>query len=242
MSIIESLPSNSIYDQGPASRAFLSYGCPDFHHAAQTIWKLPYGRNSAPDELLVLDEGQGTCSTKHGLLARCANELGLEVELVLGIYLLTPEHSPEIASILRDAELDSLPEAHCILRCSGSLIDLTFSGEGKRWSPAEFMAYETIRAEDVHDYKKTIHRLFIDGWSLRHHTDLRAAEIWTLRERCVMALAQSDKRQRAPHDATAQPASPNGLMPGGNDRETQVFSAPESQAPPRPTPAQKDRP
>ncbi|MEM8585667.1 MAG: hypothetical protein AAGF87_15415, partial [Bacteroidota bacterium] len=60
------------------------------------VHHLPYGRTSDPTDLgLVLRERKGTCSTKHALLKKAADENGLEaVELILGMYRMTESNTP----------------------------------------------------------------------------------------------------------------------------------------------------
>jgi hypothetical protein len=51
---------------GVVTAAFLGIARTDFRTAAQYACGLPYGRNSDPnDPLIVLAEQRGTCSTKH---------------------------------------------------------------------------------------------------------------------------------------------------------------------------------
>ena len=58
----------------------------------------------------------------------------------------------------------------------------------KIWPESELLAYEVLEGQDLGGYKANYHRFFIDGWSIRHHTNLRAAQLWALRERCMAVL------------------------------------------------------
>jgi hypothetical protein len=64
---------------GDSSIAFIHAGIPDYRSAAEFVSRLPYGRNTVTDPLVVLIEGRGTCSTKHALLYRLAVELKLDM-------------------------------------------------------------------------------------------------------------------------------------------------------------------
>jgi hypothetical protein len=60
---------------GKVSQAFLERGMHDFASVAEYIRDLPYGRNADKLNLLtVFTDGCATCSTKHGLLKKLADE------------------------------------------------------------------------------------------------------------------------------------------------------------------------
>ena len=55
--------------------AALARGLSDFGQLTAHVQSLEYGRTSKPeDPLAVLQEGRGTCSSKHRLLAAVAHE------------------------------------------------------------------------------------------------------------------------------------------------------------------------
>jgi hypothetical protein len=195
-----SLPEFVLRESGPASEGLLRAGCQTFHNAANHIWQLAYGRTRNRDEMLVLGEGKGTCSTKHALLARCAREHqqaahgvpggpGEGIELLLAMFLMTESYAPRLAPLLQGAGIDGFPEAHCLLRSRGRFVDLTHPGIQTTWTKDDFLAYETIEPEEVADYKPAYHRMFVDNWALRHHSGLGGDEIWRLRESCIEALS-----------------------------------------------------
>ena len=66
---IERLPNVTLHAERPLGRRFAALGLGDYREAARHVRNLPYGRNSDRSEWrLVLEEGRGTCSTKHDLL------------------------------------------------------------------------------------------------------------------------------------------------------------------------------
>ncbi|MFZ1592885.1 MAG: hypothetical protein WAT27_12410, partial [Chitinophagales bacterium] len=75
---------------GAATKALRAAGCATFSAACQYVAQLPYRRNQDKNNLLcVVDEKCGTCSTKHVLLKKVAEEHGHdEIHLVIGIFLL----------------------------------------------------------------------------------------------------------------------------------------------------------
>ena len=68
---VEVLPDFALDASRPLGARFAALGIRDYRGAAQHARSLPYGRNSdRSDWRLVLNEGRGTRSTKHALLAR----------------------------------------------------------------------------------------------------------------------------------------------------------------------------
>jgi hypothetical protein len=63
---------------GPITRLFRAVGARDFESASLHVLRLPYGRISDRSRFwLVLEEGRGTCTTKHATLAELAREQGM---------------------------------------------------------------------------------------------------------------------------------------------------------------------
>ena len=79
--------------------------------------------------MALFDDGQGTCTTKHGIIVQLAGECDLGVGKTLGFYRLNEEIVTGIADILRPAGVAFVPSAHCFLECRGIYVDLT---EGNR--------------------------------------------------------------------------------------------------------------
>jgi hypothetical protein len=178
---------------GDISAAFIRSGSLDYRAAARLVSRLPYGRNTTiSDPLIVMRENRGTCSTKHALLRRLATEQGLDVALVLGIYEMHERNTPGVGPILQKYALVVLPEAHCYLRYSEKRIDVTREiGSHPPEAIAQFLYEEDIGAEQIADYKATLHRQFLRRWIAEssgasgHDLD----EIWRIREECIAALS-----------------------------------------------------
>lgn len=184
---------NPLAGNGEISRLARSHGLGTFADAVRHVRSLPYGRVSERSNYrLVLDEGRGTCSIKHALLAALARENGLAANLVLGVYEMTDANTPGIGDALSEHGLSSVPEAHCYLRTGRGVIDATTpegppDGAGRR-----FLHEETINPEDIGAYKNAVHRRVLDDW-------LRAAgqaalgldAAWAVHEACIAALSRS---------------------------------------------------
>src|SRR5919112_5265140 len=113
---LERLPDFALDDGRPLGREFAALGLGSYREAARYVRSLPYGRNTdRSDWRLVLKEGRGTCSTKHALLAELAPENGRHVALMLGIYEMWEDNTPEIGAVLERHGLPCIPDAHCYL-------------------------------------------------------------------------------------------------------------------------------
>src|SRR6516165_7865927 len=148
---------------GLVTTTFLRLAKADLRAAAQYVCGLPYGRNSRPDDpLIVLTEQRGTCSTKHALLRRLAVEQGFDLALVLGIYEMTERNTPGVGPVLQRHGLNGLLEAHCYLLTGGKRIDVTRAPSVRRVEPIERFLYEVeIDPEQIIHYKNAVHKQFL---------------------------------------------------------------------------------
>ena len=107
----KALPNIKLSNTLEISRSFIELGITTFHEACDYVWKLPYGRTSdRANWALVLPEGKGACSTKHALLKALANELNLNIELVVGIYPMSDKNTPGVGSVLDKYGIAFIPE------------------------------------------------------------------------------------------------------------------------------------
>jgi hypothetical protein len=179
---------------GEISDAFVQLGSLDYRAAARFVSRLPYRRNTLVHRpLIVLQEGRGTCSTKHALLRRLAIEQSLNVVLVLGIYEMHERNTPGVGSVFQEHGLETLPEAHCYLRFRESRIDVTRPIDAEPPERiAHFLHEEDITPEQIGDYKTAVHRQFLRRWMAESGNacgrDLD--EVWRIREECIAALSR----------------------------------------------------
>ena len=184
--MIELFPETPLMRGTIAADAFLQRGCTTFRDAARCLHSLPYRRNtSRSDLLLALHEQRGTCSSKHALLAQLAREAGVQLDLVVGIYEMNGANTPGVGDVLQRHGLESVPEAHCVVKYEGRYLDITWPGR----TPAlpVFLREEHIEPHQVAGYKIQVHREFLREWCA--HRNLPFEEVWTVRELCIAALA-----------------------------------------------------
>jgi hypothetical protein len=184
---VEGLPDFPLDAEGETGRRFAALGLGGYRDAARHVRNLPYGRNSdRSDWRLVLEEGRGTCSTKHALLAELARENGLPVSLVLGVYEMDGENTPGVGEVLREHGLGCVPEAHCYLAHEGTRVDLTRQDAGD--GPGGFLHEEEIEPRQIGAYKVEAHREFVRRWAGSRGLD--PDSVWRAREECIAALAE----------------------------------------------------
>jgi hypothetical protein len=192
----EALEPISFKPEGAVTAAFLRIGTKDLRSAAKYVRCLPYARNTRPDDpLIVLTEERGTCSTKHALLRRLAIEQNLDVVLVLGIYEMAEQNTPEVGDILRKYELVLLPEAHCYVRMAGRRIDVTRAVDQVPFAAiSRFLHEEDIEPVQITDYKVALHKQFLSKW-IADNSGLGGrslADLWKIREECIARLSGQD--------------------------------------------------
>jgi hypothetical protein len=141
----------------------------------------------------VLQEGCGTCSTKHSILAALAKEQAIdEVTLTLGLYDMTERNTPGVGAVLSPYDLPYLPEAHCYIRYGEMRVDITRSGQVPS-EPIAHLRHETsIAPGQIGLYKTTWHQGWIQEWVVT--SEMAGGrdweEIWRIREACIAALSQ----------------------------------------------------
>lgn len=186
----------SIISNGVATEEVRRRGFYRFLDLVQHVRQLPYGRPGCTDDVsAVLKEQQGTCSSKHQLLAMVAQECGhAEIELVVGLYAMSEQNTPGVGIVLEPAGFFSIPEAHCYLRVGDHRYDFTGLSSGST-SPFEALFSEnTVSPVSLFDEKARLHRAAIQAWAGSHA--LPFAEAWSLREDCIQALASSNTSER----------------------------------------------
>lgn len=126
MQPIDVLPSVDIQPNGIVSQAFLTRQITSFTEACRWVKALPYGSNSSTEDSLILfSEGRGTCTTKHGVIARLAQEQNLPVCKNLGFYRLNDEIVTGVNALLNVYGLSFIPQIHCFLVYETNRVDLT---------------------------------------------------------------------------------------------------------------------
>lgn len=180
------LTSTDIY-----STAFRELGIHTFSEACAYVQQLPYGRNANRYDFgLVLTEQQGTCSSKHALLAYLADENKVpEVELIVGIFLMSAETNPKLTSFFSDKPYDCLPEAHCYLRYNGERFDYTGPGFVIERIAPKIVREQRAEPQQLAEWKPNIHRHYMEGWLRRNpQIDRTIDALWAEREQIIASL------------------------------------------------------
>ena len=217
MDSIDRLPDGVIGAGGIVGDAFLRRDITTFRQACQWVKDLPYGHNSRSDDVLVLFEDQrGTCFTKHGVIARLAEELGLSVFKNLGVYRLTDEIVTGVGPLLASSGLTFVPQIHCFLEYGDARVDLTegnCNGKNQTIDVYDFVvrvAPESTRAELQQLYAAHLTRYMsldpgLAATPISTITELLMACNQVLVARCaVMATARAPVADQPP-EVTREP-------------------------------------
>ncbi|BDD06791.1 hypothetical protein [Aureibacter tunicatorum] len=156
---------------------------------------LPYGRNKNRSDLsLVISEQKGSCSSKHALLKKVADQNGiLNVKLILGIYKMNKSNTPLIGDALSEYALSYIPEAHCYLKINGERVDLTTNSSAFKKLEKDILVEQEIEPEQVADYKVSYHQAFMKKWLLEVDTSFGFDEMWRIREQCIENISANNK-------------------------------------------------
>ena len=155
---IETLPDVMIQPHGIISKRFLQQGLQTFHRACHWTKELPYGANSnSEDSLILFQERHGTSTTKHGAIARLAQEHNLPVYKKPGFYRLNDEIVTGVNALLAPYGLEFIPQIHCFLEYEGYRVDLTegnCNGKNKTIEDYDFVIQVTpdVSRQQHHDY------------------------------------------------------------------------------------------
>ena len=194
-----SIPNFSFDKNKEISKKFIERGYLDFKSAFDYVWRLPYGRTKNRAEFLqVLEENHGTCSTKHALLAKVAEENNHPIKLTLGIYKMDGENTFGIGEVLDKHDLEYVPEAHCYLTFENSKFDITRFSESPEIEITEFMHEEFIKPEQIDNYKVDLHKEFLRIWLKETNIGEKYSfdKIWKIREECILAIENSKYERR----------------------------------------------
>ena len=187
-------PDFIIQSKGRISKEFINRNILTFKQALLFVKQLDYGRNEDKNNLAtVFTDNCGTCSTKHALLKKLADENNFEeVKLLIGLFKMNKVNTPEISKTLQRNQLEYIPEAHCYLKFEDQILDLTKINS----DPADFLddLIEEIKIlpEQITDYKVNYHKNYLVTWlDNNKEINLSLNEIWKIREQCIQDLAKN---------------------------------------------------
>ena len=174
------------------SKSCIARGLKTFDAVCNYIKALPYGRNSErSDFTLVLLENRGTCSTKHAFLKQIAIENNIpDVMLCLGVYKMNEANTQGVGDVLNHYNLDYIPEAHTYLKINNTVIDITRSVTSENTFEDSLLSEEIIMPHQIGDYKVNCHKNYLKHWIKQYNIPYPFAELWKIREACILALNQ----------------------------------------------------
>ena len=173
----------------PHSQLAHSLGLSSWRSVIDHVRHLPYGRT--PDKLdfaSVLTLGRGTCSTKHALLKVIADENKIEAHLTLCIYKMNHVNTPGIGSLIVDAGIPYVPEAHCYLKVDEEAIDATLPHADLASKIKDIIDEEIINPSQISNYKVDYHKAYLRQWRKEKKLTMSFDELWELREACIAKL------------------------------------------------------
>lgn len=183
-----------IKSKGQISKEFIDRNILTFNQASIFVRQLAYGRNADKNNLAsVLTDNCGTCSTKHALLKKLADENNFEkVKLIVGLFKMNKNNTPEISETLQKNQLEYIPEAHCYLKFEDQIIDLTKINSKPTDFLDDLIEEIEISPEQITDYKVNYHKNYLVTWlDKNEQIDLSINDIWKIREQCIKDLADN---------------------------------------------------
>ncbi len=150
-----------------------------------------YDRNAnRADVDLVWYERKGSCSSKHAFLKHVANLNRIDgVELMLCVYKMNAINTPKVSAVLKEFELEYVPEAHCYIRFHGEAIDVTTMTSSYSTINNDVIEEQVILPEKVLAFKVDYHKNFLHTWVLDTLPKRSFDEVWNAREACILALS-----------------------------------------------------
>ncbi|WP_104384438.1 hypothetical protein [Sphingobacterium sp. HMA12] len=178
---------------GIVSGSFNNLAINSFAQACYWVENLDYKRNHNKNNALVLfDELCGTCSTKHALLKRLADENGnSSLRLMLGIFTMNSKNTPAIKDVLTKYDLKYIPEAHNYLRNENQMLDFTGIGVNVVEFELNLLKEVEISPDQITNYKVQYHKDYLARWIDINKIPYTLDELWEIREECIAALAQN---------------------------------------------------
>jgi len=174
------------------SRLFKQNHCSDFFSASEFVRNLPYRRNLNKDNLAtVFTENCGTCSTKHALLKKLAGENNQpDFKLILGIFRMNGENTPKIKSVLKNYDLEYIPEAHNYLKFKNQILDFTKKNSSENDFINDLLEEIEIEPHQINQFKIKFHRNYLKNWLAENpQIPFSLEELWKIREECIKALS-----------------------------------------------------
>lgn len=188
---INVLPNVAIELRGPVSQLFWEREIQSFQEACCYVKAMPYGRNSNnEDSLILFEEGCGTCTTKHGAIARLAQELDIPVYKNLGFYRLNDDVVTGVNAILQPYNLTFIPQIHCFLEYETYRVDLTEGNcNGKNKTIEDYDFVVRVNPDISHMEERQYYQAYLQRYGAI------APELQAIAEPFVLELLEACNRQ-----------------------------------------------
>lgn len=167
-------------------------GCVTWEDLVRSVRNFKYGRGENRGDFdSVWYRREGTCSTKHGFLFRIAerNELN-NVQLMVGIYLMTEQNTPKVAEVLKEFGLHGIPEAHCYLKVGTEYLDATSNSSTYEALADDVAVEKSVVPEFLIAEKIDFHKEYLTDWLNTQELPFTLNELWNIREKCIAALSR----------------------------------------------------
>ena len=168
MNNIEILPNPVIDSAGIVSQQFRQLDLTTFHQACYWVKNLPYGSNSSNDDyLIIFAENKATCTNKHGIISRLAEELDLEIYKNLGFYRLNNAIITGVNAIVEPYGLNFIPQIHCFLEYQNYRVDLTKGNcNGKNKTIEDYDFIVQVKPDLTHQEHEAYYLEHLDKYCL----------------------------------------------------------------------------
>lgn len=171
---------------------FIKIGILDFQSACLYIRELPYQRNvDKENQFCVLIDNGGTCSTKHALLKRLADENGHQnIKLMMGIFMMNANNTSKLQSVLEKYQLKEIPEAHNYLKLNGIILDHTRKNSTPKDFVDDLVEEIEISPDQITAFKVAYHQNYLRKYlSENPQIPYSFDDFWKIREECIFALS-----------------------------------------------------
>lgn len=189
---MKNIPDFEIKPNGEISNEFLRLNIFNFKTAAEFIARLAYGRNNDKNDLkTVFSDSCGTCSTKHAVLKKLAEENGSEdIKLILGIFKMNGKNTIRVCETLNKYGLKYIPEAHNYLKYKNVILDFTKANSRSEDFENDLLLEIEIAPNQVSDFKIDFHKKYLQNW-LNKNPEIKydISELWQIREKCIADLS-----------------------------------------------------
>ncbi|XOV65944.1 MAG: hypothetical protein ACFHU9_09935 [Fluviicola sp.] len=177
----------------PLTLDIVESGCVTWEDLVRSVRNFRYGRGEdRGDYDSVWYRRMGTCSTKHGFLFKVAQLNTLEsVQLIVGIYMMTPENTPKVEKVLSNYELKGIPEAHCYLKVGSSYLDATSNSSSYEKIAADVLEERVITPDFLISKKIEYHKEYLESWRSDSNSSYSLEELWNIREECIRELSNA---------------------------------------------------